>query len=110
MNILHGSNQYILGHVSPECTAGGGLLQGICAQYCDGKPLPWGLHGFKVGAGSLDGGESGRLTGIIGHLFWGGASAPADRIHSPEEVPPAGVVLRATLHPGHRDGLPSGRG
>ena len=36
--------------------------------------------------------------------------APADRICMPTEVPPSGVGLGATSHPGHRDGIPGGRG
>ena len=37
-------------------------------------------------------------------------SAPVDHIRGPAEVPPVGVGLRATRHPGHRDGLPGDRG
>ena len=55
-------------------------------------------------------GESGRLAGISGHLGWGGASEPADRMRRPTEVPPTGMSLLATRHPGHSDGLSGGRG
>ena len=41
---------------------------------------------------------------------WGGVSAPADRICGPAEFPLLRVGLRVTYHPGHRDGLPGGRG
>ena len=37
-------------------------------------------------------------------------STPADCIRGPVEVPPAGVVLCATRHPGYRNFLPSGGG
>ena len=46
-----------------------------------------------------------RMVGIGDNLDWGGASAPADHIRSPAEVPPTGVGLRAARHPRHRDGV-----
>ena len=66
--LIPGSNQDRLSRVSLERTAGGGLLQGIQDPDCNGEPLPWGLCGVKGGAGSLAGGESGRLEGLSGHL------------------------------------------
>ena len=58
-----------------------------------------GLRGVKGCAGSLAGGESGRLAVLSGKLGWGGSLAPAHRICGPVEVPPAGVVFRTTHHP-----------
>ena len=43
------------------------------------------------------------------NLGWGGMLATADCLRWPAEVPPAGVVLCAMRHPGHRDGLTGGR-
>ena len=50
------------------------------------------------------------MAGLSCHLGWCGALAPVDCIHGPAEVPPAGVGLRATRNPGHRDGIPDGGG
>ena len=103
--LLPRSDQERLSRVFLERTAGGGLLQGIWASYCDRGPIPRDLSGVKVGAGSLSSRECGRLVGLSGHLGWGGALAPTDIIHGPGQVPPTGVVLRATRHPGHKDGI-----
>ena len=110
MRLLPGSDQERLGRVSPERTTGRGLIQEIQASYCDGEPLTQGICGVKGGAGLLAGGEGGRLAGLSGHLGWGGASAPADRIRRTAEVPPTVVGLHAMRPSGHRNGLSGGKG
>ena len=99
MRLLPRANQEHLVRVSPKRTAGAGLIQGVWDQDCDWGPLPWGLRGFKGVLGSLARRESGSLAGLSVNLGWGGASAHADRIRRPAEVPPAGVGLCATRHP-----------
>ena len=42
-------------------------------------------------------------------IFYSGSTCKS-KDETPAEVSPAGLVLRATRHPGHRDGLPGGRG
>ena len=107
VQILPGADQRHLGGISTERPAGEGLLQGIRALDCEGEVLPRGLCGVKGGAGLLAGGEIGRLMGLSGHIGWGGASAPADCIRRPIEVPPEGVGLFATRHHRHRYGISS---
>ena len=109
-SFLPRSDQKNPGRVSPERTAGGGILPGLQPQSSDRKFLPQGVRRHQVGAESLAGEEGRLMVGFGGHLGRGGASAPADCIHGPEEVPSAGLVLHAMRHPGHRYGLPGGGG
>ena len=108
MRLLPGANQEYLGCDSLERPASGDLLPGIWTPDRDRKLPPWGLCDDQGGAGPLDWVEDGRLVGFGGHLGWGGALAPADRIRGPTEVPPVGVGLCEMRHPRHRDGLPGG--
>ena len=108
--LLTKSNQERLGHVSPECTAGGGLLLGVWVIDRDGETIPQGIFWDGDIAGTVAGGEDFGMVGVGGHLGWGDVSSPSDRIRGPEEVPPAVVVLCAALHPGHRDGISGGGG
>ena len=110
MRILLGANQEHLGHVSLGLTVVTGLLSGVRVIDRDGEPIHWGLRRDGDGVGTVAGGEDCGIEVLGGHLGWGGASAPADRIHSPEESPPSGVGLRAVCHPGHRDGISAGGG
>ena len=73
------------------------FFRGYGLHIVTGSCLLGGFHGVKGGAGSLAGGESGRLVGFSGHLGRGGFSAPTDRIHDTVEVPPAGVGLCETI-------------
>ena len=110
MRLLPRADKEHHGRVSPEIASCGGLLSGVRVTGCNRYPVPLGLRWDRDSVGTVDGGEGCRMTVFGGHLGWGGASAPADRLHGLAEVPLAGVGLCAACHPGHRYSVSGGGG
>ena len=75
-----------------------------------GEPIPRGLCRDGGRPDKVAVGEDFGMLVLSGHLGWDGASAPADGILGPEEVPPIGVGLCAARHPCHRYGISGGKG
>ena len=66
---------------------GRGVLSELRVTYFDGDMIPWGIHRDEDRASTVYGGEDCGMEGLGGYLGWVGASAPADRIRGPAEVP-----------------------